>query len=235
MREAAEPREGQAHLKRVVAEMGGKNCIIVDSDADLDEAVPAIVASAFSYAGQKCSACARVLAHEHVADVLLERLAGAVAVLQVGTPEDLATDVPPLIEREHRSASSATSKRARDGRIIARAECEPPQSGWYCSPTLAGDLPPETPVLCEEVFGPLLTVERVASVEAACELVDSLPFALTGGLFSRNPTSPSRSRAARRSATSTSTATSPARWSVANRSAARGSRGQARGPAVPTT
>ena len=141
MREAAEPREGQAHLKRVVAEMGGKNCIIVDSDADLDEAVPAIVASAFSYAGQKCSACARVLAHEHVADVLLERLAGAVAVLQVGTPEDLATDVPPLIEREHRSASSATSKRARatGASLLARSASHH---------RAAGTAPPRSPATC---------------------------------------------------------------------------------------
>jgi RHH-type proline utilization regulon transcriptional repressor/proline dehydrogenase/delta 1-pyrroline-5-carboxylate dehydrogenase len=188
LREAAEIRDGQTHLKRVVAEMGGKNCIIVDSDADLDEAVPAIVASAFSYAGQKCSACARVLAHERIADLLFERLAGAVAVLQVGAPEDFASEVPPLIEREAQERVDAyIQASARDGRIIARAECELPQSGWYCSPTLAGDLPPDAPALTEEVFGPLLTVERVDSIETACDLVDSLPFALTGGLFSRNP------------------------------------------------
>jgi RHH-type proline utilization regulon transcriptional repressor/proline dehydrogenase/delta 1-pyrroline-5-carboxylate dehydrogenase len=188
LREAAEMYDGQTHLKRVVAEMGGKNCIIVDSDADLDEAVPAIVASAFSYAGQKCSACARVLAHDRIADVLFERLAGAVALLQVGAPEDFASDVPPLIEHEAQERVDAYVQAcAHDGRIIARAECKLPQSGWYCSPTLAGDLPPDAPVLTEEVFGPLLTIERVDSVETACDLVDSLPFALTGGLFSRNP------------------------------------------------
>jgi len=188
LREAAELRDGQAHHKRVVAEMGGKNCIIVDSDADLDEAVPAIVASAFSYAGQKCSACSRVLAHERIADVLLERLAGAVAVLQVGAPEDFASEVPPLIEREAQErVERYFAACARDGSIIARAEGELPLSGWYCSPTLAGDLPPAAPVLTEEVFGPLLTLERVDSVATACEIVDSLPFALTGGLFSRNP------------------------------------------------
>ena len=188
LRGAAETYDGQTHLKRVVAEMGGKNCIIVDSDADLDEAVPAIVASAFSYAGQKCSACSRVLAHDAIADRLLERLAGAVALLQVGAPEDFASDVPPLIEREAQERVDAyVQASARDGRIIARAEGELPRSGWYCSPTLAGDLPPGAPVLMEEVFGPLLTIERVDSVETACDVVEGLPFALTGGLFSRNP------------------------------------------------
>src|SRR5204863_2718340 len=97
---AADTPDAQRHVKRVVAEMGGKNCVIVDSDADLDEAVPAIVRSAFVYAGQKCSACARVLAHEAVADTLLERLAGAVSVLVVGQEEAFGTDVPHVIERE---------------------------------------------------------------------------------------------------------------------------------------
>ena len=81
VRRAAETPPGQNHLKRVIAEMGGKNCVIVDSDADLDEVVPALVKSAFNYAGQKCSAAARVLAHEAIHDALIERLAGAIEVL----------------------------------------------------------------------------------------------------------------------------------------------------------
>src|SRR5207237_4952638 len=84
IREAAVTHPGQRHVKRVVAEMGGKNCVIVDSDADLDEAVPAIVRSAYGYAGQKCSAAARVLAHEAIAAQLRERLAGAVATVRMG-------------------------------------------------------------------------------------------------------------------------------------------------------
>ena len=98
-RAAAEVAPGQRHLKRVVSELGGKNCVIVDSDADLDEAVPAIVSSAFVYAGQKCSAAARVLVHEAIADQLIERVAGAVSVLVVGQADQLGTDVPPVIER----------------------------------------------------------------------------------------------------------------------------------------
>src|SRR5207237_6243647 len=97
---AAEVRADQAYIKRVIAEMGGKNCVIVDSDTDLDEAVPAIVRSAFVYAGQKCSAAARVLVHEGIADALLERVAGAVATLQIGQAEVFGTDVGPLIDEE---------------------------------------------------------------------------------------------------------------------------------------
>ena len=89
---------GQRHIKRVVSELGGKNCVIVDSDADLDEAVPAIVSSAFVYAGQKCSAAARVLVHQAIADQLIERVAGAARVLVVGQADQLGTDVPPVIE-----------------------------------------------------------------------------------------------------------------------------------------
>jgi RHH-type proline utilization regulon transcriptional repressor/proline dehydrogenase/delta 1-pyrroline-5-carboxylate dehydrogenase len=187
VREAAVVREGQAHVKRVVAEMGGKNCVIVDSDADLDEAVPAIVRSAFVYAGQKCSAAARVLVHERIADTLVERLAGATDVLEVGQAERFGTDVPPVIEREAKERVDGYADRAaREGRIAARRG-EVPEEGWFCAPTVATDLPPESPVLREEIFGPLLAVEPVKSVAAACDAVDASRYALTGGLFSRDP------------------------------------------------
>jgi RHH-type transcriptional regulator, proline utilization regulon repressor / proline dehydrogenase / delta 1-pyrroline-5-carboxylate dehydrogenase len=187
LRSASEVADGQRHLKRVIAEMGGKNCVIVDSDADLDDAVPAIVQSAFVYAGQKCSAAARVLAHEAVADHLVQRLAGAVEVLETGPADAFETDVPAVIERAARDRVLRYQERAaQDGTIAARAE-PVPDRGWYCPPTLAVDLEPGSPVLAEEVFGPLLTVERVASVEEASQRVDQLPFALTGGLFSRDP------------------------------------------------
>ena len=174
-------------MKRVVSEMGGKNCVIVDSDADLDEVVPALVHSAFGYAGQKCSAAARVLAHEAVLETLLERLAGAVDVLEVGQAERFETDVPPVIEQEAKERIEGYARLAADeGRIAARRE-ELPSEGWFCAPTVAGGLPPGSAVLNEEIFGPLLAVEAVESVEVACDVVDSLPYALTGGLFSRSP------------------------------------------------
>ena len=178
---------GQQYIKRVVSELGGKNCVIVHSDADLDEAVPGIVSSAFVYAGQKCSAAARVLVHDAIADQLIERVAGAVSVLVVGQADQLGTDVPPVIEqaaqeRVDRYAALA----AEQGRLAARVESIP-DNGWFCPPTVAVDLPPDSPVLNEEIFGPLLAIDRVASIEQACDVVDGLPYALTGGLFARDP------------------------------------------------
>jgi RHH-type transcriptional regulator, proline utilization regulon repressor / proline dehydrogenase / delta 1-pyrroline-5-carboxylate dehydrogenase len=171
----------------VVAEMGGKNCLIVDSDADLDEVVPAIVKSAFVYAGQKCSAAARVLAHEAVADLLIERLAGAVEVLRVGQADTFGTDVPPVIDDEAENRVREYIEIARrDGRIAA-ARATIPSDGHFCPPTLAADLPPDSPVLRDEIFGPVLAVERFESIDAACDAVEASPFALTGGLFSRSP------------------------------------------------
>ena len=187
VRAAAETPDGQGHVKRVIAEMGGKNSVIVDSDADLDEAVPALVRSAFVYAGQKCSAAARVLAHERIAATLVERLAGATSVLEVGQAEGFGIDVPPVIEREARDRVEGYAERAAgEGRIAARADA-PRGAGWFVAPAVAAELPPDSPVLTEEIFGPLLAVEPVPSVSAACDLLDASPFALTGGLFSRDP------------------------------------------------
>ena len=187
LRAAAEMPDEQSHVKRVVSEMGGKNCVIVDSDADLDDAVPGIVQSAFNYAGQKCSAASRALVHESVADTLLERLAGAVSVLSVGQAESFATEVPPVIEREAQERVLGYAEQAeREGTIAARVE-DVPGEGWFCPPTVAADLPAGSPVLSEEIFGPVLAVTRVKDIEEACEVVDSLPLALTGGLYSRSP------------------------------------------------
>ena len=127
---------------------------------------PAIASSAFGYAGQKCSAAARVLAHEDVADSLLERLVGATATLVVGQAETFGTDVPPVIEREARERVERYAERG-GARRAARAAGTPsvPADGWFCAPAVAHELPPDSPVLTEEIFGPLLAVERVASVE----------------------------------------------------------------------
>ena len=185
-RTAGEVAPGQRHFKRVVAELGGKNCVIVDADADLDEVVPALMSSAFGYAGQKCSAAARVLCHEAVHDRLLERLAGALTGLRVGPAEDLATDVPPLIEEAaQRRVGGYREQAARQGRLVAVDGV--PGEGWYSAPAVVAELPGDSPVLHEEIFGPLLALERVRDVEEACERVDASPFGLTGGLFARNP------------------------------------------------
>ena len=187
VRSAAEMVPGQRHIKRVVAELGGKNCVIVDADADLDEAVPAIVASAFNYAGQKCSAAARVLVHEAVSGPLLERIAGAVRVLVVGQASELASDVPPVIERSAQERVRRYAELALQTGQIAAEVPGAPDDGWFCAPLVVAELPAGSPVLEEEIFGPVLAIERVRSIEAACDIVEALPYALTGGLFSRDP------------------------------------------------
>jgi RHH-type transcriptional regulator, proline utilization regulon repressor / proline dehydrogenase / delta 1-pyrroline-5-carboxylate dehydrogenase len=187
IRTAAETPEGQRHVKRVVSEMGGKNGVIVDSDADLDEAVPGILRSAFVYAGQKCSACSRVLAHEAIADALEQRLAGAAASLAVGQASDFAADVPPVIEQEaQQRVRDYAQQGASEGRIVA-GDHEVPPEGWFVAPTVVAGLPPDSRILREEIFGPLVAVERHPSVDAACDALEDSPFALTGGLFSRSP------------------------------------------------
>ncbi|MCW2998781.1 MAG: aldehyde dehydrogenase family protein, partial [Solirubrobacterales bacterium] len=192
LRRAADVVPGQHHLKRVVCEMGGKNIVIVDADADTGQVVPAVLRSAFAFAGQKCSAAARVLVHRDICDAVAARLAGAVATLQVGPPATFGVDVPPVIDAESVARIGRYAAMAQaDGTVLARSALPAPGDqdggGFYVPATLVGDLPADSPILCEEIFGPLLTIEPVASVDAACDIVDASPFALTGGLFSRNP------------------------------------------------
>ena len=187
VRAAAETPDGQRHVKRVVAEMGGKNAVIVDSDADLDEAVPGILSSAFDYAGQKCSAASRVLVHEAVADPLIERMGGAVEVLAVGQAESFGTDVGPVIEHEAQERVERYFRTGvNEGRVVARV-ADVPAEGFFCAPTVFADLGPSSPVVCDEIFGPVLSVERVAGMDEALEALDASRFGLTGGLYSRNP------------------------------------------------
>jgi RHH-type proline utilization regulon transcriptional repressor/proline dehydrogenase/delta 1-pyrroline-5-carboxylate dehydrogenase len=182
----AHAADDQLQIKRIVAELGGKNCVLVDSDVDLDEAVPAIVRSAYGYAGQKCSAAARVLVHEAIAGRFAERLAGAVELLRVGPADEFATEVPALID------SRAVAKYRRYARLCQGAELArspAPAEDQYVEPLLVdGDrLPSGSPVLSEEVFGPLLTVERVSDLDQAADRVRELPQALTAGIFCRQP------------------------------------------------
>jgi RHH-type transcriptional regulator, proline utilization regulon repressor / proline dehydrogenase / delta 1-pyrroline-5-carboxylate dehydrogenase len=184
---AARHRPGQRHVKRVVAEMGGKNAIVVDSDADLEQAVPGIVTSAFAYAGQKCSAAARVIALAPILDELVERLVGATAAVPVGHARELSTVVGPLIdgdafERVRRYQEIA----AEEGEIVYRREAQP-AGGWYVGPMVVIAADPRARIASEEIFGPLLTVLRADDFEHALALANDTEYALTGGLYSRSP------------------------------------------------
>ena len=187
---AAEIKPGQLHIKRVIAELGGKNCVIVDADADLDDAVPAIVSSAFIYAGQKCSAAARVLVHEAIADRLIERVAGAATRALVGGPgRRPGTEVPPVIERARAGARRALRRagpRGR-GRSSPRWSGSRPRAGSARPPCLA-DLPAGLGgAHARRSSGRCWRSTGWRDIEEACEIVDRLPVALTGGLFARDP------------------------------------------------
>jgi len=184
---AAKVRPGQRNVKRVIAELGGKNAIIIDDDADLDEAIAGTVTSAFGYAGQKCSACSRLVIVGLAYNQAMERLRHAVESLIVGPPHDPATFVPPVISG---SARDKIREYIESGRRSSRLLVEghiPPGSGYYVRPTVFTDVPLDAHIACEEIFGPVLAVFHAASFEEALRIATRSPFALTGGVFSRNP------------------------------------------------
>ena len=128
---------GQLHMKRVVAEMGGKNCMIVDGDADLDDVIPAALTSAFGFAGQKCSATSRLLVHERIATTLAERLEGALETLLVGPAWDFAIDVPAVIEADSRDRiEAAVAGAGAVSKALHRVHELPSSGGFYVAPTL---------------------------------------------------------------------------------------------------
>lgn len=193
---AAVHRPGQRAVKRVVAEMGGKNPLVVDDDADLDQAVPLAVASAFGYAGQKCSATSRLVVLDAVYDEVVARLVGAVGELAVGPPRSMGTEVGPVIDADARTAIDAyIALGAEEGRVLVHRS-DVPGRGCYVGPTVVADLDPATSRLArEEVFGPVLSVFRVADLDAAIALANDTEYALTAGIISRSPASIARAAA----------------------------------------
>ncbi|MGH9150348.1 MAG: aldehyde dehydrogenase family protein, partial [Acidimicrobiales bacterium] len=184
---AARPRPGQRHVKRVVAEMGGKNALLVDADADLDQAVPAALHSAFGYSGQKCSAASRLIVHRAVHDELLDRLVGAAALLRIGHPADPEVKVGPLIDADaHRRVRDYVDIARHEGRL-ALDRRDLPEKGWFVGPTIVAGAEPSSRVAREEIFGPVLTVMPAGDFDHALALANDTDYALTAGIFSRSP------------------------------------------------
>jgi RHH-type proline utilization regulon transcriptional repressor/proline dehydrogenase/delta 1-pyrroline-5-carboxylate dehydrogenase len=185
-REAATLQPGQKHLKRVVAEMGGKNAIIIDESADLDQAVQGVVQSAFGYSGQKCSACSRAIVLEPIYETFLARLIEATRSLNLGEAENPGTRVGPVID-------SAAQQRIREyieqGRTEAEVAIElpSPEGGYYVGPTIFTNVSPNAKIAQEEIFGPVLAVMKAKTFQEALEMANGTPYALTGGLYSRTP------------------------------------------------
>ena len=197
---AAEHVPGARRLKRVVAEMGGKNAIIVDADADLDEAVQGILRSAFGYAGQKCSACARVIVVGGAYERLLRRLGEAARTLPMGPADEPGTVVGPVIDA---AAVERIAGYVDLGKRLARPVLlrdVPPAlaafRGFHVAPAIFADVPPASALAREEIFGPVLSVMTVGTFDEALSLALDSDYALTGGVFSRSPVHLARARAA---------------------------------------
>jgi len=184
---AAVHRPGQRQVKRVVAEMGGKNAVVVDADADLDQAVPLVLASAFGYAGQKCSACSRLIVLDAVYDQMVERLVGAASQLQVGHPRSMGVGVGPLIDADaHKRVRSYVELAPDEGRVVL-ARDDVPSDGWFVGPAIVADVEPGGRLATEEIFGPVLSVMRAGSFDEALALANHTDYALTAGVVSRSP------------------------------------------------
>jgi RHH-type proline utilization regulon transcriptional repressor/proline dehydrogenase/delta 1-pyrroline-5-carboxylate dehydrogenase len=187
VRAAAETRAGQRNVKRVIAEMGGKNAIIIDDDADLDQAVAGTVISAFGYAGQKCSACSRLVIVSAAYDEALARLAGAVESLIVGPPHEPATFVPPVITQAARDKVMGYVESGKSrARLVAQGR-PPAGPGHWVPPTVFEGVGRDDRLARDEIFGPVLSVFRAADFSEALDIALDSQFALTGGLYSRNP------------------------------------------------
>src|SRR5256886_9742783 len=179
---------GQVDLKKVVCEMGGKNCVIVDSDADLDEAVLGCIASAFGYQGQKCSALSRLIVVADNYTKFLERLIAAAASLRIGPAEVPGNIIGPVINPDAQKriidlieAGKQEAKLAWQGTVLN----DP--NACYVPPTIFTDVPPQSRLFREEIFGPVLAVTKAKDFDEAITLANDSEFALTGGCYSRSP------------------------------------------------
>ncbi|MDD4730682.1 MAG: L-glutamate gamma-semialdehyde dehydrogenase [Desulfovibrio sp.] len=183
---AAKVHPGQTHCKRVVAEMGGKNAIIVDDDADLDLAVIHILYSAFGFQGQKCSACSRVIVVDDIYDRFVERLTKAAQCLKIGPSEDPANYMGPVVDpAAQKKILEYIDLADQEGTILVQRDV--PEKGCYVPLTIVADIEPHHRIAQEEIFGPVLAVMRAKDFDQAIEWANSTRFALTGGVFSRSP------------------------------------------------
>jgi len=189
---AGQTAEGQGHIKKVIAEMGGKNAMIVDESADLDEAVLAVRQSAFGYSGQKCSAGSRAIVVGGVYEVFLRRLVESTRSLVIGDPLDPGTDVGPVIDER---AAQKIRQYLEVGREEGKLElaCEAPAGleervgKPYIGPHIFSGIRREHRLFHEEIFGPVLAVTRAGDFDEAIELANATAYKLTGGVFSRKP------------------------------------------------
>lgn len=185
--EAAKVRPGQIWLKRVVAEMGGKDSIIVDEGVDLDEAAAGVIVSAYGFQGQKCSACSRVIVHEKIYDQFVDLLAKKVESITVGDAADPSNYMGPVINARSQESILAYIEKgiAEGGRLVAggkKAEGE----GYFIRPTVIADVDPKATIAQEEIFGPVLAVIKAKDFDEALTIANNTEYGLTGAVYSKN-------------------------------------------------
>jgi 1-pyrroline-5-carboxylate dehydrogenase len=183
---AAIVQKNQVWLKRVIAEMGGKDAIIVDGDADLDLAAESIVKSAFGFSGQKCSACSRAIIVETVYDTVVNKIRALTEQIKVGNPEDFQTFMGPLNdEGAFKKVTDYIKIGFEEGKLVTGGTSES-KTGWFVRPTVFKDLDPNARLMQEEVFGPVLALAKVKDFDEAIEVANNTDYGLTGGVISNN-------------------------------------------------
>src|SRR6266403_148667 len=192
---AGETREGQLELKRVVCEMGGKNPVIIDSDADLDEAIVDTIYSAFGYQGQKCSACSRLIVLEENYDRAMERLLNAAASVRVGNPEEPGVIVGPVIDETAYNRILNYIEIGKSEATLAYQREDVPPKGFFIPPTIFSTVKPDMRIAREEIFGPVVSVIKVRDLDEAIAVANGTDYALTAGFFSRSPANIERAKA----------------------------------------
>jgi RHH-type proline utilization regulon transcriptional repressor/proline dehydrogenase/delta 1-pyrroline-5-carboxylate dehydrogenase len=192
---AGRTRPGQRQLKHVVCEMGGKNAVIIDSDADLDEAIVDSIYSAFGYQGQKCSALSRLIVLEENYRRVMQRLLSAAASLRVGNPEEPGITVGPVIDEAAYQRIQNYIGIGKSEATLAFQRRDVPPQGYFIPPTIFVDVTPEMQIAREEIFGPVLSVIKVRDLDEAIEVANGTDYALTAGFFSRSPGNIERAKA----------------------------------------
>jgi 1-pyrroline-5-carboxylate dehydrogenase len=185
---AADVAPGQLWIKRVVAELGGKDAIVVDEEADLDAAVQGVVVSAFGYQGQKCSACSRAIVSRKLYDRFLAKLGAAVERIIVGEPDRHGVAMGPVINARARDTILRYIEAGKkEARLLTGGGVVPGRNGYFLQPTVFADVKPGAVIEQEEIFGPVLAVIPVKDFDEALAVANDTPYGLTGAVYTRNP------------------------------------------------
>jgi 1-pyrroline-5-carboxylate dehydrogenase len=181
---AAKPQPGQIWIKRTILEMGGKNSILVCADADLDLAVEGVVASAFGFSGQKCSACSRAIVEAPIYEIFTERLRERVAQLTVGDPT-ANPDLGPVVNKSALDSMLAYIETGKkEGKLIAGGHApQTAEGGYFLEPTVFAGVAPDAAIAQEEIFGPVLALIEVESFEHGLQVANNTDYGLTGSLY----------------------------------------------------